>query len=184
MTWYIDRSRYATFTGLAGLGKPSDPWAAESGLPPIDSLDVWPIVSGQSKTSPRDEILVNANLLVTTQWKYVRPNQSMIEASWGGAQYPNGSTIAANNWIAGYSLHCGMSGCLFDLEKDYTEQHEVSAANPAVVAKMMARMEALTATIWSAEGGHSNDEECKIFDLERKYASNLPLLAMSCAARF
>ena len=49
---------------------------------------------------------------------------------------------------------------------------------------MMARMGALTATIWFAEGGHSNDEGCKIFDLGRKYASNLPLLAMSCAARF
>ena len=58
---------------------------------------VWPLVSGATKTSPRTHILVNANLLVTTDWKYVRPNQSMIEASWGGAQYPNGTTIASGN---------------------------------------------------------------------------------------
>ena len=68
-----------------------------------------------------------------------------------------------------------MTGCLFDLKHDHTEQHEVSAANPKVVAEMMTRMEALTATIWSAEGGHSNDEECKIFDLEHcKYSFTSP----------
>ena len=61
---------------------------------------VWPLVSGATKTSPRTHILVNANLLVTTDWKYVRPNQSMIEASWGGAQYPNGTTIASGNCAA------------------------------------------------------------------------------------
>ena len=91
---------YMTFAKLAGLEKVEDPWAAASGLPPIDSLDVWPLVSGATETSPRTEILVNANLLVTTRWKYVRPNQTMIEASWGGAQYPNGSTISEENWIA------------------------------------------------------------------------------------
>jgi arylsulfatase A-like enzyme len=154
---------YMTFAKLAGLEKVEDPWAAASGLPPIDSLDVWPLVSGATETSPRTEILVNANLLVTTRWKYVRPNQTMIEASWGGAQYPNGSTISEENWIANYNLHCGMTGCLFDLETDYTEQEEVAAANPAVVEQMMERMEELTATIWSPEGGHGNDPKCHSF---------------------
>ena len=120
-------------------------------------------MSGATKTSPRTEILVNANLLVTTRWKYVRPNQTMIEASWGGAQYPNGSSISDENWIADYNLHCGMSGCLFDLENDYTEQDEVAAANPAVVGEMMQRMEELAATIWAPEGGHSNDPACMSF---------------------
>ena len=49
----------------------------------------------------------------------------MIEASWGGAQYPNGSTIAEGNWISSYALQCPMTGCLFDLKHDHTEQHEV-----------------------------------------------------------
>lgn len=106
-------TRAATFCGLAGVTV-EDAWAAASSLPPVDSLDVWPLVAGMNSTSPRVDILVNANLLVSGEWKYVRPNTSMIEASWGGVAYPNGSSIEASNWVASYNLHCGMNGCLFN----------------------------------------------------------------------
>ena len=59
-----------------------------------------------------------------------------------------------------------MTGCLFDLKHDHTEQHEVSAANPAVVARMIGTMEQLAATIWSAS--HGNDPLCHGF-CERHY---------------
>ena len=49
---------YRTLTqGIAGLD-PTDHWAASSGLPPIDSLDMWPMLSGSNLTSPRESILV------------------------------------------------------------------------------------------------------------------------------
>ena len=57
-----------------------------------------------------------------------------------------------------------MTGCLFNLLEDYTEQHEVAASNPAVVAQMLHRMEELTATIWSTT--HANDPECHAFDMQ------------------
>ena len=64
---------YATFCMIAGVGQPTDAWAAAAGLPPIDSINVWPLVSGVVTTSPREDILVNENLLVSGDWKFVRP---------------------------------------------------------------------------------------------------------------
>ena len=43
---------YGTLAALAGVD-PTDHAAAASGLPPIDSVDVWPLVIGANKTSPR-----------------------------------------------------------------------------------------------------------------------------------
>lgn len=83
--WMCLWCRYATFAGLAG-GKlccahsgafrlldfavdPTDHKAAAWGLPPIDSLDMWPLLSGQTTTSPRQELLINADTLIEGEWK-------------------------------------------------------------------------------------------------------------------
>jgi arylsulfatase B len=47
---------YATFCGLAGVD-PHDALAEKNRLPPVDSLDLWPMLSGRNLTSPRIEIL-------------------------------------------------------------------------------------------------------------------------------
>ena len=54
---------YATFLRLAGLTDAQivDRRAAAAGLPPLDSLDVWPLLSGANGTSPRVEIPLSAN---------------------------------------------------------------------------------------------------------------------------
>ena len=49
----IEADWYGTFARLAGVD-PTDHAAAASGLPPIDSVDVWPLVTGANATSPRD----------------------------------------------------------------------------------------------------------------------------------
>lgn len=62
--------RYATFAALAGVD-PTDHLANESGLPPIDSLNVWPFLSGQEASSPRQTILINENALIHDDYKVV-----------------------------------------------------------------------------------------------------------------
>ena len=42
----------ATFCGLAGVAV-HDAAAEEAKLPPVDSLDLWPMLSGVNLTSPR-----------------------------------------------------------------------------------------------------------------------------------
>jgi arylsulfatase I/J len=48
---------YATFAHLAGVD-PTDHRAAAAHLPPLDSLNLWPYISGANNTSPRTEIHV------------------------------------------------------------------------------------------------------------------------------
>jgi arylsulfatase I/J len=150
---------YRTFAALAGVD-PTDEVAAASGLPPIDSLDVWPMVSGANLTSPRENvgIIVTKNLLVLGKWKYVRSNTNMIEAAWGGEQYPNIST--AMDPISNHQFKCPAQGCLFDLVNDMEEHHEVSADYPAVVKMMSSELDKQAATIWGVS--HKNDPACKV----------------------
>ena len=72
--------RYATFCALAGVD-PSDSRAALAGLPPIDSLNLWPLVSGANATSPRTEVVLGSNvgnvgfvqgIIRSDGWKYLR----------------------------------------------------------------------------------------------------------------
>ncbi len=153
---------YGTLCALAGVD-PTDHWAAASGLPPVDSVDVWPMLSGQNLTSPRTTILVTKDLLVHDRWKFVRGGAQMIEAAWGGPHYPNATT--ASDPIDGHSFRCPERGCLFDLVADPTEREEVGAAHPAVAQELQQRMEALANGIWQTS--HANDPACRKAATER-----------------
>lgn len=152
---------YGTLCGLAGVS-PYDEWAAESNLPAVDSVDVWPMISGANLTSPRESILVTKDMLVRGPWKYIRGDTNMIEAAWGGPAYPNAST--ASDPIASHHFKCPEQGCLYNVVEDKTEQEEVSAAHPDVVASMKAELNRQAASIWSTT--HQNDPECKKFAWE------------------
>ena len=50
------RSRYSTFCQLAGVSAvDSKAAAAQPPLPPVDSLNLWGVLSGANATSPRRE---------------------------------------------------------------------------------------------------------------------------------
>lgn len=153
---------YATFAGLAGVD-PKDAWAKASGLPAVDSVDVWPLLTGKTKVSPRDTILVNKNLLVHKQWKYVTPGQSMMEASWGGPHYPNASSLKNNDWVSTVSYKCSNEtlGCLFNVVEDPTEQTDVGPENPDLLASLQQLAMQWAGTIY--EANHGNDPNCKQF---------------------
>ena len=147
---------YATLCALAGVD-PTDTWAAASGLPPIDSMNMWPLLSGQTHASPRKYFLVEKNVLVRGQWKYVKGGTKMIEAAWGGPHYPNAST--ASDPIDSHSFVCPARGCLYDVVDDTTETREVGAEHPDLVEMMMKQMEAEAAKIWSQP--HKEDPKCR-----------------------
>lgn len=149
---------YTTLAHLAGAD-PTDHEAARSGLPPIDSLDVWPLLSGQNATSPREEAgwLVTESLFVQGPWKYVAGGTTMTEAARGGPAYPNAST--ATDPISDHNFVCPSRGCLFNVVEDPAEKDEVSEAHPDVVAHMKVEMEKRAAHIWSTS--HHNDPACK-----------------------
>lgn len=133
---------YSTFCALAGVD-PTDHAAAASGLPPIDSINMWPVLSGAAAASPRQNILVDKTTLVEAQYKLMTGQQS--GATWSGPQYPNASTSTAPVYAA--SVDCG-KGCLFDVNSDPTEHHDLAAEKPDVVASMTATLNELAKTIW------------------------------------
>ena len=59
---------YATFCALAGVD-PKDKGATQAKLPPIDSMNMWPLISGASSTSPRIDIPVSNKTLISGDYK-------------------------------------------------------------------------------------------------------------------
>merc|ERR1712232_1168235 len=51
---------YATFCGLAGV----DPKDDHEGVPPLDSLDQWPVISGASQEDVRKEVFPGSGVLI------------------------------------------------------------------------------------------------------------------------
>ena len=70
----------------------NNPKAAKASrtLPPIDSINQWPMISGQNLTSPRDELFITEDLLIQGDWKLITGKAS--SASWAGPTYPNSSS--------------------------------------------------------------------------------------------
>lgn len=106
---------YATFCALAGVD-PTDTNAVKYNLPPIDSINMWPLLSGEVVKSPRDHILVTKDLLVSGDYKIMTGKAQ--GAGWPGPQYPNVSS--AGHEESTVSLQCA-NGCLFDVANDPTE---------------------------------------------------------------
>lgn len=149
---------YGTFSALAGVD-PSDAWAAASGLPPVDSLNMVPLLTGVNTTSPRDTILVNKNLIVHKQWKLIRGDTDAIEAGWAGLHYPNGTSISTDTWVGDYDVKCPKAGCLYNVLDDPSEYNECSAAHPDIVKQLSAMMDEESKSIFSVS--HKDDPQCK-----------------------
>ena len=133
---------YGTFAGLAGVD-PTDHSAAASNLPPIDSVDVWPLVTGANKTSARDELLVDANCLIQGDYKLLKGHVS--PAGWAGSAYPNSST---GEHPIDVSINCGDPGCLFNVVEDPGEHNDLAASMPDKAAALDARRTELAKGIW------------------------------------
>ena len=135
----------ATLCGLAGVD-PTDAKAAAAHLPPIDSLDLWPLLTGANVTSPRVEVPVAPSTLIAWPWKLLTGLQWW--SGYSGALYPNASSPSAspNLWV-----DCG-AGCLFNLSADASETDNVAAEHPGIVAAMAARLSDLS------QGFYSNND--------------------------
>ena len=100
----------ATLCGLAGID-PTDEEAAKAKLPPIDSLDVWPLISGQNTTSPRTDIPISYDTLISGDYKIITGDVEYGVCT--GPQFPNTTTTSKQIHV---TAHCG-DGCLFDINE-------------------------------------------------------------------
>ena len=143
---------YATFCHLAGVD-PADKRAKAAGLPPVDSINMWPLLSGENATSPRETLLVSADVLISGDHKLMQG--TFNGAAWSGPQYPNTTTSAGG--LFGVRQKC--EPCLYNVASDPTEHHNVASENPALVAELQKRLAAEAATIWHRKI-KPDDPEC------------------------
>ena len=166
---------YATFCALAGVD-PFDERAAKAGLPPVDGMDMWPMISGANATSPRTEVAAGSDasecnfgngttvqaLVRADGWKLIIG--ALGQNIWTGPLYPNATT----NWTD-TPYHCGIpssppvgkGGCLFNILTDPTEHDDVADANPSIVAELYSRIEAIQATAFTPNRGSDDGTACK-----------------------
>lgn len=168
---------YTTIAKLAGAD-PVDERAAAAGLPPVEGVDLWPLLSGVNATSPRTEVWLGHDsprngpavagsatfvqgLIRADGWKLLHDvlNQDMYQ----GPFYPNATTLA-HPW-KNTDYDCGTSvapTCLFNVFDDPTEHVNQAAARPDIVAEMAARIAELQKTVFSPDRGSSSPLACNV----------------------
>ena len=146
---------YATFCALANVD-PTDEKAEEANLPPIDSINVWPLISGQQSQSHRKDVPISYNSLISGDYKILT---GYIEyASWTGPVFPNSSLPRGG---IDEVVRCGESGCLYNIKDDPTEHIELSATMSDVLANMQEKLHDYQATYFNPDRGTSWPGACE-----------------------
>ena len=159
---------YATFCALAGVD-PTDARAAAAGLPPVDGLNVWPVLSGANATSGRrlqflgssdgtpgvGNTIVQGVIRAADGYKLLLGD--LNPAFWQGPTFPNAS--AGGNFT---HLSCGDPnaagkakgpGCLFNVLSDPHETNDLATVYPHIVAELRARIAEAQATVYNPNRG-------------------------------
>merc|ERR1712086_227843 len=168
---------WATLSVLTG-GDTSDATAAAAGLPPPDSIDMWPMLSGANTTSPRDTLVLRAIQLkpgdppkdqaggiikmLFVPHAAVKARMKLVTGPQGGSY---GGQYAPNHTKADKLPDCGAVGCLFNIDADPTE-HADLAADPqyaSTLALLQAELRAATATYYQSPGSKDSDHSANVY---------------------
>lgn len=154
----------ATFSTLAGYSVP-DERAKAAGLPPVDSLDMWSMLSFANATSPRTELMLRggnstsipgSGLIATVdgiRYKLIRGEQ-------GNGAFPGKLMPNATSGGKGISIDCG-AGCLFDLDSDPTEHVDLANDKPELLKRLQDLAASYDATYFQEPGEANADPEAK-----------------------
>eukprot|EP01083_Nonionella_stella_P022659 62666_1 len=143
---------YTTFSQMVGVD-PIDKRAKKYGLPPVDGVNIWPLVSGQNVTSPRTQIAVFDNALIDGNYKYLIGNIGF--ASWGGDKYPNASSV--QDPVEAVHMDCE-NGCLFNVVQDTTEHFNIAQDHPDIMSKMANELQRLKQSFYT--NNETGEDSC------------------------
>lgn len=174
---------YATLANAADIDDVSDHTAKDAGLPPIDSVSMWEYITGKVSTSPRKRVPIGSTTCANAslpncfnKWGWGQVNTTvagLIEDrrdgdgegglwkllidqnpmnGWTGPRYPNISTAAhAFNFSSIQS--CGSHGCLFRLDSDPSEHHDLASTHENVARDMLTTIRTLNTSVFSPDRG-------------------------------
>ena len=134
----------------------TDEWAAAAKLPAVDSLDMWPLISGENSTSPRTEIFASVDALISGDYKILMGQ--MEQAGWTGPQYPNQTNPHGG---INATLNCGETGCLFNIKEDPEERKNLASTMPDMLSQMKQKLTALRATHFNPDRGSASPLACQ-----------------------
>ena len=140
----------------------ADKAAAEAKLPPIDSLNLWPYLTGDAATSPRQQVVVGTGngdvngILVqngTHLWK--RLEGSITMAGWTAPQSPN-STFQTPG------VQKCEPYCLYDVLADPSEYSNLvnDTSTGTVALELKAKMVAAGSTGFRPDRGPQDPQSC------------------------
>lgn len=142
----------------AATGSPVQLGDAASGRIPYDGLDQWPALTGANVTGPRTEVVLDHCLqgygmsgTGCNHFQFDRPGGvgALIVGNWKLVAGPNGgewSSATNGTKCSAFGGRACDTQCLFDLSQDPSEHYDLSAAQPDVLAKMLARFGELVHT--------------------------------------
>ena len=146
---------YATFCSIAGVD-PTDERAAKAKLPPIDSMNMWPLISGQNSTSPRVDIPLSHQTLISGPYKILTGKVSL--AGWTGPQFPNSTHpkggIAANE-------KCGDSGCLYNIMDDPEERKNLAEIEKETLERLQKKLADYQKSYFNPDRGTESPLACQ-----------------------
>ena len=166
----------ATLCHLAGVG-PEDPNTvgvrsdgSRFTLPGVDSINMWGLVAGVEKSSPRQELplviahpMFNTTALIVGDFKLLLGPQT--ESYWQGPDFPNGT---APYGVNGENIcDCGddetlEGGCLFNIRKDPAETVDLAREMPDMLHSLKSRYLVLRATMLDQAPIVKRENGCKV----------------------
>lgn len=172
---------YATFAGIAGISRPvTDDRAAQLGLPPIDSVDVWPLVTGSVDSSPRVEWPLTSLTEAygdprTANYggdaAYMRfPHKLLVgdiisQAGWCGPIHPN-TSVSWNTFDT--TINCSWSpaedryGCLFNVIDDPSEHNDLASTMPDVATELYESLVMAQTKYFDPNRGQPDERACAL----------------------
>lgn len=146
---------YATFCALAGVD-PTDSAAEKANLPPIDSMNMWPLISGEKTASPRVDIPLTLTALISGEYKILVGDNR--DAGWTGPVYPNNTHPQGGIDTV---EHCGDNGCLYNIVEDPEERVNLASKLPEVLKQMQTKLKQYQATHFNPDRGEVWPAACE-----------------------
>ena len=144
---------FATFAALAGIDDPSDPAAVQHGLPDVDSINLWPSLTGASGSDGRTEVLLGTDAslcvnaaLIQGDWKLISRVNLLKEAD-----EPDANTEDRrldDQKLREITCPFPEDFALFNLADDPYEQDDVSQTHPDTHKRLHERYRELAANAY------------------------------------
>jgi len=166
---------YPTLCNLAGVSAADDPPVpplpvdpsrpsadiyGNHSFPPVDGVDVWPLLTSASavnSSAAHPVLMLSTETMIAGRYKLVvaQPDPATMSASAvkNGWKYPNGTWLDADDGLYGcnaYKNRSHFEPCVFDLDADPYEVDNLAAAQPDLVFTLWALLNRTQLTAFHA----------------------------------